>query len=132
VTQEVVKEHTVEIIQEEVTREVHVHHYYTYVQPIKAVEVLPARHFLVDEKTGQKVEIPAPKDWVMPSDMQPRKIDTSDLAPLTRHYLVDEKHPEGLPELPPLTPEKKKSAQELNAITKASHTAKWSPFPKIR
>ncbi|KIW15553.1 hypothetical protein PV08_05601 [Exophiala spinifera] len=133
VTREVVKEHTVEIVQEQVTREIHVHHYYTHIQPIRAVEVLPARHFIVDPATGQKVEIPAPEGWEMPSDMQPRKLnlpETNILEPMSRHYLVDEDHPEGTPEPPPRDFQRR-SQLELNKIARASHTAKWSPFPKV-
>lgn len=130
VTQEVIKEHTVEIIQEDVTREIHVHHYYTYIQPIRVVEILPARHFLVDPRTGQKVEIPAPEGWLMPTDMRPTQPDTRDLTPSTRHYLVDEDHPQGVMEPPPSNVEKK-SPQVVKAIARASHKAKWSPFPKI-
>merc|ERR1711939_821699 len=96
VTREVVKEHTIEVIQEAVTREIHVHHYYTHVQPIKAVEILPARHFIMDPTTGQKVEIPAPEG----SEMPPQDF-------------------------------KRRSQQELNKVAKATHTAKWSPFPRV-
>merc|ERR1711939_715831 len=130
VTREVVKEHTIEIVQEAVTREIHVHHYYTHVQPIKAVEILPARHFIVDPTTGQKVEIPAPEGWEMPADLRPRNPDTSVLEPMSRHYLVDEEHPQGVPELPPQD-FKRRSQQELNKVAKATHTAKWSPFPRV-
>ncbi|KAL6249665.1 hypothetical protein RBB50_003520 [Rhinocladiella similis] len=132
VTREHVKEHTIEIVQEQVTREIHVHHYYTHVQPIRAVEVLPARHFIVDPTTGQKVEIPAPEGWEMPADMMhPRKPpDTNILEPMTRHYLVDEEHPEGVPEPPPRDFQRR-SQLELNKIARASHTARWSPFPKV-
>ncbi|KAK5338166.1 hypothetical protein LTR98_006015 [Exophiala xenobiotica] len=130
VTHQVVKEHTIEVVQEAVTREIHVHHYYTHVQPIKAVEVLPARHFIVDPTTGQKVEIPAPEGWEMPADLRPRKPDTSVLEPMSRHYLVDEEHPTGVPELPPQD-FKRGSQQELNTVAKATHAAKWSPFPKV-
>jgi hypothetical protein len=130
VTHQVVKEHTIEVVQEAVTREIHVHHYYTHVQPIKAVEILPARHFKVDPTTGQKVEIPAPEGWEMPADLRPRKPDTSVLELMSRHYLVDEEHPTGVPELPPQD-FKRGSQQELNNVAKATHTAKWSPFPKV-
>ncbi|KIX06464.1 uncharacterized protein Z518_04440 [Rhinocladiella mackenziei CBS 650.93] len=130
ITQDVVREHTVEIIQEEVTREIHVHHYYTHVQPIKAVEILPARHFLVDEQTGQKVEIPTPEGWVMPESLQPPGPDGSNPLPVTKQYLANEPYPEGVLEPPPLNI-KKKSAQELRSIAKARHAAKWSPFPKV-
>ncbi|EXJ86588.1 hypothetical protein A1O3_03541 [Capronia epimyces CBS 606.96] len=130
VTHEVVINRTKEIVQENITRDIHVDHYYTYVQPIKAVEVLPARHFVIDDKTGQKVEIPAPEGWEMPVSLQPSKPDLSGLAPVSRHYRVDEQHPEGVPELPPAG-NKAKSPQELRWIARASHTAKWSPFPKV-
>lgn len=101
VTQEVIHEHRVEIVQEEITREIHVHHYFTQVQPIRVLEVLPARHFLVDPDTGEKKEIPAPEGWSMPVNLQPRTPDTSILAPITRHYLVNEQHPLGILESSP-------------------------------
>lgn len=162
VTQEAVKQNTVEIVQEEITREIHVHHYYTHLQPIKAIEVLPARHFLVDEQTGQKVEIPAPEGWVMPSPLQPRKPDTTDVGASTRHYLVNEQHPSGIPEPPPNdatestghpalreqhpdgdeAPEQpppppssiqKKTSQDLKGpARRTSIASKWTPFPKVR
>ncbi|KAL2425985.1 hypothetical protein ABEF95_008578 [Exophiala dermatitidis] len=131
VTQEVVKNKRTEIVQEEITRHIHVHHYYTYIQPIRVVEVLPARHYTIDEKTGQKVEIPAPDGWEMPASLQPTKPDLSGIAPESRHYLVDEEHPNGIPEPPP-EDIKPRSPQELKSIARASNTAKWSPFPKVR
>ncbi|EXJ85452.1 hypothetical protein A1O1_05816 [Capronia coronata CBS 617.96] len=129
VTQEVVKNQTTEIVQENIIRHIHVHHYYTYVQPIRAVEILPARHFVIDEKTGQKVEVAAPEGWEMPTSMQPTKPDLSGLEPESRHYLVDEEHPKGVSEPPP-TDEKPKSPQELKSIARVTHATKWSPFPK--
>ncbi|KAG9771229.1 hypothetical protein KCU88_g6405, partial [Aureobasidium melanogenum] len=131
VTQEVVKNKRTEIVQEEITRHIHVHHYYTYIQPIRVVEVLPARHYTIDEKTGQKVEIPAPDGWEMPASLQPTKPDLSGIAPESRHYLVDEEHPNGIPEPPP-EDIKPRSPQELKSIARASNTVKWSPFPKVR
>ncbi|OAP59647.1 hypothetical protein AYL99_06945 [Fonsecaea erecta] len=131
VTHEVVKRNTKEIVQEEITREIHVHHYYTYTQPIKAVEVLPARHFLVDADTGEKVEIPAPEGWVMPSNLQPYKPDLSGISPVTRHYVVDEEHPTGVTEPAPVNVKKKPSHQDLKPTRKPS-TGNWTPFPKVR
>ncbi|OQV04759.1 hypothetical protein CLAIMM_09594 isoform 3 [Cladophialophora immunda] len=132
VTHEVVKQDTKEIVQEEITREIHVHHYYTYTQPIKAVEILPARHFLVDAETGTKVEIPAPEGWVMPSNLQPYKPDLSGMGAVTRHYLVDDEHPSGAAEPAPLNVKKKASSQDLRATKKSSGTGNWTPFPKVR
>lgn len=106
VTQEVIQEHRIEIVQKEITREIHVHHYFTYVQPIRALEVLPARHFIVDSETGEKREIAAPEGWSMPANLMPRKPDTSTPAPITRHYPVNEQHPPGVlePSPPPHPP----------------------------
>lgn len=101
VTQEVIREHRIEVVREEITREIHVHHYFTHVQPVRALEVLPARHFLVDPETGEKTEIPEPEGWSMPASLQPRTPDTSILAPVTRHYLVNEQHPLGILESSP-------------------------------
>ncbi|ETI28668.1 hypothetical protein G647_01119 [Cladophialophora carrionii CBS 160.54] len=130
VTHEVIKNNKTEIVQEEITREIHVHHYYTYTQPIKAVEILPARHFIVDGQTGEKVEIPPPEGWVMPANMQPYKPDMSALAVETRHYLVDEEHPTGVPEPAPPNVQKRESQSELRK--KTSMTGHWTPFPKVR
>jgi hypothetical protein len=129
VTQEVVKEHTVEIIQEEITRDIHIHHHYTYIQPVRAVEVLPARHFVIDPVTGVKTEIPAPPGWEMPTDVRPRTIDAGSLVSATRHYLVDEQYPHGKLESTSQQVQKKPS-RELKAMANASHKAMWSPFPR--
>ncbi|KEF58255.1 uncharacterized protein A1O9_06181, partial [Exophiala aquamarina CBS 119918] len=133
VTQEVVQEHRIEIVQEEVTREIHVHHYFTYMQPLRALEVLPARHFIVDPETGEKREIAAPEGWSMPANLMPRKPDTSTLAPITRHYLVNEQHPQGILESSP--PPHPPPTQPLPpapgpAPSASSQTGKWSPFPR--
>jgi len=102
VTHETIHHQKTEIIQKAITRDIHVDHYYHYVQPIKVVEVLPARHFRVDEKTGEKVEIEAPEGWQMPESLQPRGAgDWSGLAQETRHYVVDEENPNGKLEDPP-------------------------------
>ncbi|KAK4935787.1 hypothetical protein LTR10_023237 [Elasticomyces elasticus] len=128
VTQEVVKQHTVKVVRDEISRDLHIHHFYTYVQPVKVVEVLPARHFVYDEETGEKVEIPTPAGWALPSDMTARtwNYDTHirDLKPEYRHYVVDEERPNGELESPP--PE----YPPVNAGRKMK-TATWSPFPGI-
>lgn len=102
VTHENILKQRTEIIQEEITRDIHMHHYFTYLQPIKVVEILPPKHFLLDPETGVKTEIPAPSGWALPASMQPVSPDASMLKTWTRHYLVNEEHPLGLPELPPL------------------------------
>lgn len=102
VTQETVLRERTEILQEEITRDIHIHHYYTYTQPIKVVEVLPAKHYMLDHMTGIKTEIPAPAGWLLPEDMQTRQPDLSQLQGVTRHYLVNDQHPNGIPEAPPL------------------------------
>ena len=130
VTHEVIKHNRTEIIQEEITRDIHVHHYYTYTQPIKMVEILPARHFVIDAATGAKIEIPAPEGWIMPSNLQPHKPDMSGLAVATRHYLVDEQHPAGIAEAAPSNMELPASEPEL--AKKSSTSSKWSAFPKVR
>lgn len=131
VTQEVVKENTVEVIQEEITRDIHVDHYYTHLQPIKAVEVLPAQHFVVDEQTGKKVEIPAPEGWTISPSLQPQNPDTSNVVATTRHYVVDEEHPEGALEPPPALTIRKRPSQEAHRASKSGSATKWSPFPKV-
>ncbi|KIW90243.1 uncharacterized protein Z519_08887 [Cladophialophora bantiana CBS 173.52] len=132
VTHEVIKREKKEMVQEEITREIHVHHYYTYTQPIKAIEVLPARHFLVDAETGKKVEIPAPEGWVMPNNLQPYKPDPSGIGAVTRHSLVDEEHPNGVLEPAPLNIKRKESQQDMKTTRKATSTGNWTPFPKVR
>lgn len=49
---------THEIVQRAITREIHNHHIFHRVLPIMDIEVLPARHFVLDENGGL-VEIPA-------------------------------------------------------------------------
>lgn len=100
VTHETIIEQRTEVFTEEITRDVHYHHYYTYVQPIKVVEILPARHFMLDTVTGRKTEIAQPAGWTLPANMIPSSPDTSSIVGWTRHYLVDEEHPTGLPESP--------------------------------
>ncbi|KAK5106557.1 hypothetical protein LTS08_000676 [Lithohypha guttulata] len=91
-----------EIIQQAISRDIHIHHYFTYEQPIKVVEVLPARHFHLDVKTGIKTEIEAPVGWQMPANLTPRSPDASVLTAYERHYVVDEQNPTGALEAPPL------------------------------
>lgn len=96
----VIKQKT-EIRQKAITRDIHVHHYYTYIQPVKVVEILPAKHFILDPRTGVKTEIPAPPGWQLPNSLSPVLPDTSTVKGWTRHYLVDEEHPNGVLEPPP-------------------------------
>lgn len=97
----VIRERT-EIMQDVITRDIHVHHYYTYLQPIRVVEILPARHFYLDLETGVKTEVLPPDDWEMPAHMAPVSPDTSMLKATMRHYVVDEEHPYGMLESNPL------------------------------
>lgn len=101
VTQERVIPQQHEIIQEAITRDIHVHHYYTYVQPVKVIEVLPAKHYSYNAKTGEKLEIAAPAGWVMPANMNPMQLDPSSLKSYSRHYMVDDQNPRGVEEAPP-------------------------------
>jgi len=96
VTHETIVKHRTEVIQEAISRDIHVHHYYTYVQPIKVVEVLPAKHYFLDAATGEKTEISAPAGWKMPASMLPSSQDHSMVKGWSRHYLVDEEHPTGI------------------------------------
>jgi len=97
----IIKQRT-EVVQEEVTRDIHIHHYYTYLQPIRVVEILPTRHFFLDLETGVKTEVLPPADYELPLNMTPVSPDTSMIKATTRHYLVDEEHPTGVLEPPPL------------------------------
>lgn len=101
VTRQVVIPQRHEIVQEAVSRDVHVHHYFTYVQPIKVVEILPAKHYSYNAKTGVRTEIPAPEGWVMPDHMRPTQPDMTPLKSYSRHYMVDEEHPSGVNEPAP-------------------------------
>jgi len=102
ITDEQVLHQRTEIVREAIARDIHIHHYYTYTQPLKVVEVLPAIHYMLDEKTGQKVRIDAPAGWAMPANLTPRISHTDALMGSERHYVVDEQHPGGMPEAPPL------------------------------
>jgi hypothetical protein len=134
VTHELIRHEKTEIVREEISKEVHVHHYFTYTQPIKTVEILPARHFMIDSETGEKFEIPPPEGWSMPPQLRPYTPDLSGLATETRHYLVNDQYPKGIPEAAPDTappqPQKRSSQRELSK--KPSVSASWTPFPKTR
>lgn len=58
VTQEIIRPHVHEIIEEHIEREVHVHDVHHYIQPVLDVEFLPAKHYLQDE-SGNLVPISA-------------------------------------------------------------------------
>lgn len=58
-TQETVHKETTELIQEEITRDIHEDDHYHYIQPIKQTEVLPTKHYIHDVN-GNLVEIPGP------------------------------------------------------------------------
>ena len=98
VIQEAVHHQKTEIIQEHITRDIHIHHHYEHFQPIKVVEILPARHWFLDLETGKKIEIPEPTGWMMPENIRPTKPDASTLVRKTRHYLVNDDHPNGIEE----------------------------------
>ena len=87
-----------------IVRHHHIHHHYVYQQPIKVIEILPAKHYRINEETGEKEEIEAPKDWVVPDSMRPtpgiEEEVKAQLETTTRHYLVDEAHPRGQLEAP--------------------------------
>jgi hypothetical protein len=74
VTHEVLHKHTEEIVQEKITRDIHVDHYYEYIQPIKQVIIKPAVHFIIDEN-GEKVRIPTPDCWKAPPGFAPTQED---------------------------------------------------------
>ncbi|KAL5407437.1 hypothetical protein PMIN03_007160 [Paraphaeosphaeria minitans] len=58
VTQEVVKPHQHEVIEELIYREIHNHDIYRYIQPVYQTEILPARHF-VNNTNNELVEVSA-------------------------------------------------------------------------
>jgi len=52
VTHEVVRPHQHEVIEEQISREIHTHEVHPKIQPIYDVEVRPTRHFVPDEHGG--------------------------------------------------------------------------------
>ena len=110
VTHETLHTKRIEIVQEAITRDIHVDHYYHYVQPLKVVEVKPAKHFRINSK-GEKLSIAAPEGWEMPSDMSVRRapdfvndegndsgigaVGGGKLGWGRRDYVVDEENPKG-------------------------------------
>jgi hypothetical protein len=102
VTHETLHTRRIEIVQESITRDIHVDHYYHYIQPIKVVEVQPPRHFRINSK-GEKLSIAAPEGWEMPADLSVRhapeftKGEGGDggLKWARRDYVVDEENPNG-------------------------------------
>ena len=108
VTHHTIRRERTEQVYEPIERHIHVNHHYHYVQPVTVQEILPPKHYQLDEKTGRKVEIPAPEGWVLPAEMKAqteakareiRQLEAS-LKPTTRHYVVDEAHPAGQIENP--------------------------------
>ena len=95
---ETIEKRRIEIYHPEISRDIHINHYYRYEQPISVTEVLPAKHYYLDVQTGQKTEIEAPAHWRMPENLTPRIADYSGLKGTQRHYLVDRDHPNGIPE----------------------------------
>lgn len=53
-------------------RDIHVDHYYYYIQPLKVVEVNPGGHFELNSK-GEKLSIAASEGWELPQDMSVRQ-----------------------------------------------------------
>ena len=70
VTHEVRHRHTEEVIHEVITRDIHVDHHHTIVQPIRQVVVKPAVHYAFNQH-GEKVEIPPPEGWQAPESFEP-------------------------------------------------------------
>lgn len=95
VEQETVHINRTEINHPLVERDVHVHHYYEYEQPIAVTEVLPMKHYQLDPKTGEKTEIDAPAGWQPPDSFATTVPDTSQIRGTQRHYVVDREHPNG-------------------------------------
>ena len=96
VTHETRHRQVTEIVTDSITRDIHVDHYYHYVQPVKVVEIAPAKHYRISSKTGEKLSIAQPNGWEMPADMSVRKGgDISGLQWDRRDYVVDERDPQG-------------------------------------
>jgi hypothetical protein len=84
-----------EVTHSTVERDVHIHHHYEYTQPIKVVEVLPPKHYRIDERTGAKIEIDPPPGWIMPQPLVTTAPDVSSIKSSQRHYVVNEQYPDG-------------------------------------
>jgi hypothetical protein len=84
-----------EVTHTTIERDIHVHHYYEYRQPIRVVEVLPPKHYRIDEQTGDKIEIDPPRGWIMPRSVDPSAPDVSGIKGSQRHYVVNEQYPHG-------------------------------------
>ena len=70
VTHEVVHRQKTEIIHEVITRDIHVDHFHTSIQPIKEIIVKPAVHYTINEQ-GEKVRIDTPDCWEPPTGFTP-------------------------------------------------------------
>lgn len=95
VEQQTIYRDRTEILHPMVERDIHVHHYFEYEQPVSVTEVLAPQHYQIDPSTGTKVEIPPPPGWQLPQSMAVTRPDTSQLKGTQRHYLVDEDFPNG-------------------------------------
>ena len=71
VTHEVVERQHTEVIHEVITRDIHVDHFHTSIQPYKEIIVKPAIHYTLNEK-GEKVRLDATPDcWEPPPGFAP-------------------------------------------------------------
>lgn len=70
VTHEVVHRQETEIIHEVITRDIHVDHFHTSIQPYKEITVKPAIHYTLNEN-GEKVRIDTPDCWEPPPGFTP-------------------------------------------------------------
>ncbi len=70
VTHEVVHRQQTEIIHEVITRDIHVDHFHTSIQPYKEIIVKPAIHYTINEN-GEKVRISTPECWEPPPGFTP-------------------------------------------------------------
>ena len=74
VTEEIRHRQITEIEHPVITRDIHVNHYYEYIQPIKVVEIARAKHYAFNEQ-GEKVQIPTPDCWECPEWLTERTIE---------------------------------------------------------
>lgn len=98
VTHETIHKHTEEITHERITRDIHVDHYYNYVQPIREVIIKPAVHFTIDEN-GNKIRIPTPHGWEPPPGLEPTPEDRDRGATLAKMIRsAQDSVPDSIPE----------------------------------
>ena len=95
VEKQTIQRERTEVVRPVIEKDVHVHHYYEYEQPVQVTEVLAPKHYRLDPATGEKVEIESPVGWQLPEPLTVQSPDISKIKGTQRHYVVDDDHPRG-------------------------------------